>query len=202
VSLHDDWDRHWDDYAASATANPAQEYRRRLILDLLGAGDPPLRVLDVGAGTGDLAAALLAHFPDADLVGLELSRHGVEIAQDKVPRATFLCRNLLEERAPEPRYSAWATHAVCSEVLEHVDDPVRLLANARAHMSEGCRFVVTVPGGRARRSTSISATAVISARTTCSACWNRPASRPTVARPPAFRSSTCTGSWSCFAGDA
>ena len=147
MSLHDDWDRHWDDYAASATANPAQEYRRRLILDLLGAGDPPLRVLDVGAGTGDLAAALLARFPDADLVGLELSRHGVEIAQDKVRGATFLCRDLLEERAPEPRYSAWATHAVCSEVLEHVDDPVRLLANARAYMSEGCRFVVTVPGG-------------------------------------------------------
>jgi SAM-dependent methyltransferase len=143
----DDWDRHWDDYAAAATANPAQEYRRRLILDLLGRSDPPRRVLDVGAGTGDLAAALMARFPEADLVGLELSRHAVGLARDKVRGATFLCRDLLEERAPEPRYSAWATHAVCSEVLEHVDDPARLLTNARAYMSKGCRLVVTVPGG-------------------------------------------------------
>jgi SAM-dependent methyltransferase len=143
----DDWDRHWDDYAGAAAANPAQEYRRRLILDLLARGDPPLRVLDVGAGTGDLASELLARFPEADVVGLELSVHAVEVARDKVPRATFLCRDLLEERPAEARYSAWATHAVCSEVLEHVDDPAGLLANARAYMSEGCRLVVTVPGG-------------------------------------------------------
>jgi SAM-dependent methyltransferase len=143
----DDWDRHWDDYAASAAANPAQEYRRRLILDRLGSGDPPRRVLDVGSGTGDLAAGLLARFPEADVVGLELSRYAVELAEEKVPRATFLCRNLLEERAPESGYDGWATHAVCSEVLEHVDDPAQLLSNARAYMSEGCRLVVTVPGG-------------------------------------------------------
>jgi SAM-dependent methyltransferase len=145
----DDWDRHWDDYAASAAANPAQEYRRRLILDELGSGDPPRRVLDVGSGTGDLAAALVARFPEADALGLELSRYAVEVARAKVPRAMFLPCNLLEERTPESGYERWATHAVCSEVLEHVDDPARLLANARAYMSEGCRLVVTVPGGAA-----------------------------------------------------
>jgi hypothetical protein len=32
-------------------------------------------------------------------------------------------------------------------VLEHVDDPVRLLRNAGAYMANGCRLVVTVPGG-------------------------------------------------------
>jgi SAM-dependent methyltransferase len=143
----DDWDRHWDDYAASATANPAQEYRRRLILGVLSRSDPPRRILDLGAGTGDLAAALVAHFPEAEVVGLELSRHAIDLARDKARRATFLCRDLLEERAPEEGYGAWATHAVCSEVLEHVDDPARLLVNARAYMSEGCRLVVTVPGG-------------------------------------------------------
>ena len=143
----DDWNRHWDDYAASAAANPAQEYRRRLILDVLARGGPPRRVLDVGAGTGDLAAELLARFPQAEVVGLELSRRAVELARSKVPRATFLCRDLLEEQAPEARHSGWATHAVCSEVLEHVDDPARLLTHARAYMSEGCRLVVTVPGG-------------------------------------------------------
>jgi 2-polyprenyl-3-methyl-5-hydroxy-6-metoxy-1,4-benzoquinol methylase len=36
---------------------------------------------------------------------------------------------------------------VCSEVLEHVDRPRELLANAAAYLAPGCRLVVTVPGG-------------------------------------------------------
>ena len=40
-----------------------------------------------------------------------------------------------------------ATYAVCSEVLEHVDDPVTLIRNALRLLAPGCRLVVTVPGG-------------------------------------------------------
>jgi hypothetical protein len=32
-------------------------------------------------------------------------------------------------------------------VLEHVDEPARLLRNALTYLSPGCRVVVTVPGG-------------------------------------------------------
>ena len=41
-----------------------------------------------------------------------------------------------------------ATHAVCSEVLEHLDEPVKLLKNARRYMGPGCKLAVTVPGGK------------------------------------------------------
>jgi len=40
-----------------------------------------------------------------------------------------------------------ATHAIASEVLEHLDDPVTLLRNGMAYMAPGCRVIVTVPGG-------------------------------------------------------
>ena len=40
-----------------------------------------------------------------------------------------------------------AGYAVCSEVLEHVDEPARLLRNARSLLLPGCRLIVTVPGG-------------------------------------------------------
>jgi SAM-dependent methyltransferase len=40
-----------------------------------------------------------------------------------------------------------ASFAVCAEVLEHVDDPTRLMRNARVLLAPGCRVVVTVPGG-------------------------------------------------------
>jgi SAM-dependent methyltransferase len=41
-----------------------------------------------------------------------------------------------------------ATHAVCMEVLEHLDEPVRFLKNAKRYLNPNCKFVVTVPGGQ------------------------------------------------------
>ena len=46
-----------------------------------------------------------------------------------------------------PELAGWATHAVCSEVLEHVIDPVQALANVRPALASGGRLVVTVPSG-------------------------------------------------------
>jgi uncharacterized protein (TIRG00374 family) len=141
----DNWDNHWQNYGEAAEQNPAQEFRRRLVLDQLEA-DEGARILDIGSGTGDLAADLLQALPGTKVVGLELSSSGLEIARKKAPRATFVQRDLLVDGDPAP-YRAWATHAVCSEVLEHVDRPERLLANAVAYLAPGCRLVVTVPGG-------------------------------------------------------
>ena len=45
------------------------------------------------------------------------------------------------------RFHDWATDAVCSEVLEHVDDPAALLRAAHAYLADGARLIVTVPGG-------------------------------------------------------
>jgi SAM-dependent methyltransferase len=144
----DDWDRHWDDYAESAAGNPAQAYRRRLILRLLASDAArPMRILDVGSGTGDLAADIHSAFPSAEVLGLDVSEGAVEYAARKVPNATFLQRDLVRYADADPEHRGWATHAVCSEVLEHVEDPGVLLTNARPYLAPGCRLVVTVPGG-------------------------------------------------------
>jgi SAM-dependent methyltransferase len=44
-------------------------------------------------------------------------------------------------------FAGWATHAVCSEVLEHVDDPVVFLRHAQEYLAPGAQLIVTVPGG-------------------------------------------------------
>lgn len=141
----DDWDRHWDHYAESAQQNPAQRYRRRLILRRLGR--VPERVLDIGSGQGDLAYDIATRFPDAEVLGLEVSGSGVKRSRAKVPRAVFLRRDLLDSSAPAELHGRWATHAVCSEVLEHVDDPVELLRNGSRYIAPTGKLVVTVPGG-------------------------------------------------------
>lgn len=143
----DDWDRHWSEYNSVAERNPAQAFRRRLVLRLLDRSRPPEKVLDIGSGQGDLAADLTKRYPNASVLGLEYSRSGVEISRTKVPSASFVHRDLLTEAEVPEEYRGWGTHAICSEVLEHVDEPVVLLRNARAFMAPGCRLIVTVPGG-------------------------------------------------------
>jgi SAM-dependent methyltransferase len=146
----DDWDRHWDRFAQAATANPAQRMRHRLIARLLQAearAGGNLRVCDFGSGQGDLIFGLSRDLPAAEFVGLELSTSGVEISRRKVPRARFEVADLFARIPEDFGLREWATHGVCSEVLEHVDDPRALLQAMPGYLAPGGVLVVTVPGG-------------------------------------------------------
>jgi SAM-dependent methyltransferase len=145
----DDWDSHWDQYAESAAENPAQQMRHQIIGRLLreNAGPGPMRIFDVGSGQGDLVQMLERLLPGAELAGVELSESGVAISKRKVPGATFLVADIFQAPAALEEFSEWATHAVCSEVLEHVDDPVGFLKCARRYLAPEACLIVTVPGG-------------------------------------------------------
>jgi SAM-dependent methyltransferase len=144
----DDWEGHWRDYTDAAAHNPAQRYRRQLACKLLRdfGCSRGARILDIGSGQGDLAVDLHCSFPESKIAGLELSATGVEVSRRKIPTAQFVQRDLLQRSGAGP-LRHWAKFAVCSEVLEHLDDPGRLLANASEYLAPGCALVVTVPGG-------------------------------------------------------
>jgi SAM-dependent methyltransferase len=145
----DDWDRHWLDFSAAAELSPATRYRRRLALRLLAEDrrNTSVRMLEIGSGAGQFAAEFLTAAPHAQFLGLELSHTGVDIATRRVPAARFLPRDLLARATPDDGVDFRATHALCSDVLEHLDDPALLLRHATAYMAPGCKLVVTVPGG-------------------------------------------------------
>lgn len=145
----DNWDGHWSEFNAAAELNPAQAYRRRLIARFIasGAGRTPKRIVDLGSGQGDLAAELRRSFPAAEILGVELSAAGIAFSRAKVPAAVFLQQDLLREVDRDCPYRSWADYAVCSEVLEHLDNPGLFLRNAAAYLAPGCRLIVTVPGG-------------------------------------------------------
>ncbi len=147
--IADDWDRHWQDFSAAAELSPATLYRRRLSFKLLGIGvrDHSARLLEIGSGTGEFAEQFHARLRRAGYLGLELSRTGVAIASWRVPQAKFVERDLLRPATPDDETNFRATHALCSDVLEHLDNPQLLLRNAAAYMAPGCKLVVTVPGG-------------------------------------------------------
>jgi len=142
------WDRHWDDFAKATRANPGHALRRKLIFRLLGrdAGQPGAAILDVGCGSGDLLCGLRQRFPQAAFAGIDQSRSGLDAAAAKLPGAKLMQFDFANAGAPDD-LQGWATHAVCSEVLEHVDDPVALLKSAGQCLKPGGLLAVTVPGG-------------------------------------------------------
>lgn len=150
AEVPDDWDHHWEVYGEAAEGNPANLYRRRLVLELLGRPPAGSTILDIGSGQGELAIHLATVYPDVTVWGVEYSAAGVErsraAAAERGLGVRFAQRNLLESVTRDPD-QALASHAVCSEVLEHVDDPVALMRHARSLLAPGCRIVVTVPGG-------------------------------------------------------
>ena len=148
-SSPDDWDAHWDQYAESAALNPAQRMRHDLIARLLCETDDTAnsRIFDLGSGQGDLLQKLQPLLPGAEFLGAELSERGVAISRRKVPQATFMVADIFQPPAALSALEGWATHAVCSEVLEHVDDPVSFLKHARKYLAPEARLIVTVPGG-------------------------------------------------------
>jgi SAM-dependent methyltransferase len=146
----DDWDRHWEFYGEGAEGSPVNLYRRQLIIRLLGRPPAGATVLDIGSGQGEFAIHLSETYPDVTVRGVEYSAAGVERSRAAAAAlrtgVSFTQLDLLQPVRLGPGQPA-AGYAVCSEVLEHVDDPVRLLRNSRNLLLPGCRLVVTVPGG-------------------------------------------------------
>lgn len=142
----DNWNLHWERYAPSAEINPAQRYRRDLILREIADCDRE-RFLDIGSGQGDLCALVRHTYPSTQIRGLELSEVGVRVAGQKVPQGFFLQRDLTQNAEVPAEWKDWATVAVCSEVLEHIDHPAAFLRQVMPYLASGARIVVTVPAG-------------------------------------------------------
>jgi len=144
-----DWNQHWDNFDQASSRNPAQRMRHELVVRLLRErlGGDSARILDLGSGQGDLAVILRRQMAGAELVGFELSASGVAMSQKKVPDARFLVVDLFQPPPEAKDFAGWASDAVCSEVLEHVDSPVDFLTASRPYLADGARLVVTVPGG-------------------------------------------------------
>jgi len=145
----DDWDRHWTDFSETPDYSPAVSYRRRVLQRMLGIErhKEGRRLVELGSGSGQFAREFCRRFPLVRFLGLDISQAGVEQARVQTPSAQFEVANLLEPIDQESIRSFGATDAICSEVLEHVEEPERILVNATAAMAPGCRLLVTVPGG-------------------------------------------------------
>jgi SAM-dependent methyltransferase len=90
------------------------------LLNVLPAGPPLQRVLEIGCATGELIAAM----PAAQRVGLDISAANVAAARARFPEVEFHCGDF--RRAGLAGFDA----VILSDVLEHVPDDAAFLRDA------------------------------------------------------------------------
>lgn len=110
------------------------------------------RILDVGCGPGFLMAQLLSARPEVVAHGIDFSPLTVQATRGFMAQQGWADRSQVwvvdAEADPTPpdggaRYDA----VVAGEILEHMPDPTRLIANLEAYCREGGTIVLSVPAG-------------------------------------------------------
>lgn len=112
-------------------------FRRRLLEAVGPVGEG--RVLDAGCGEGFVAAWLRKAHPRARIVGVDRCPEAIASAATRVPGAAFREGDVHRLPFAEGEFDV----VVCTEVLEHVEDPSAVLSELRRVARR--RLVVTVP---------------------------------------------------------
>ena len=95
-------------------------------------------LLDLACGDGMLTALFARHF--RTVVGVDASSRHLTEARARVPGATFH-ESLIEDFESDQRFGS----VFLLDLLEHVNDPVSVLAKAASFLEPGGRLIVHVP---------------------------------------------------------
>ncbi|MEP6583206.1 MAG: methyltransferase domain-containing protein [Ginsengibacter sp.] len=126
--------------------------RLKFIIDALDENiKPNSNVLDVGCGNGLISMSLgkAGH----NVFGIDISEKAIEKAKEKnkLPNVKFEVAGAEQMSETETKYDA----VICSEVLEHLNEPSTLLNYIHKSMKDDGILIVTVPNGKGPRETLI-----------------------------------------------
>jgi len=97
------------------------------------------KVIEIGCGAGDILNKVEA----SDVTGVDISNYILEVGRKRYPRIRFVGGNAedLPEEIGRDKYDK----IFCSEVLEHVERPDRVLAEMSKIAKENSVVVVSIP---------------------------------------------------------
>ncbi len=111
--------------------NPSRIYLRRFLMRASAECLPPARVLDAGAGEGQYAELFAQH-----------TYHAIDLCLGSADCSNVsYVSNLVAIAARDASYDL----VVCTQVLEHVPDPLRVLREINRVMKPGGRLWLTAP---------------------------------------------------------
>jgi SAM-dependent methyltransferase len=146
--VEDQGDTGWSDelealHEESSRDHPIDIWTRRAALARLGPVAKDAVVMDLGCSTGYLLEDLRAAHPSATLVGVDLVASGLAKAHVHVPEALLV----QADACMLPLEDASVDAAVSLNLLEHITQDDRALAELRRVLRPGARAVLIVPAG-------------------------------------------------------
>jgi 2-polyprenyl-3-methyl-5-hydroxy-6-metoxy-1,4-benzoquinol methylase len=130
----DFYDHRW----SAAKVSPAKELRGRVIRELVEReATKPLRVLELGCGTGWLCNELSRY---GECLGVDISPLAIGAAKEAYPKLHFECVDLSDWR-PTDTYDVVLSH----EVIEHLRDQSAHAKVAFEALRPGGLFILTTP---------------------------------------------------------
>ena len=118
-------------------------WTRRAMLTRLGVLPPDATVIDIGCASGFLLQDLHRNAPQVTLIGLDLLGSGLRKAHAAIPEALLL----QADACALPLADASVDGVASANLLEHVSNDERVLAEIFRILRPGARAVIVVPLG-------------------------------------------------------
>ena len=126
----------------------------RWVASLLRTGRVSEPVLDIGCGSGEKLMSHIAPIAK-DYLGID-QPSGIAAATAKFPDGHWEAVDLSAEISEDPVAGQGARLVICADVIEHVDDPHRLLAFLRSMIGPTGHAVISTPDrGRLEKATAL-----------------------------------------------
>lgn len=138
---------HWDDYFGGLRRmNAYTRARYDIVCECVREAKPPQdgRLLDLGCGDGALAGVLHSHLK-LPVVGVDTSEKGLALAKRMFANRGFVGEFRLISSYDTGFQDSSFNVVVCSDVIEHVDDPRAMLREILRVLVPGGRLVITTP---------------------------------------------------------
>ncbi len=127
------------EYDSMDHSGPNESFVERL-LELGARG----RVLDVGCGPGQVALLIAERLPESTVVGIDLARHMLDVAQQR--RSESPVGNRVHFELADAKGLPYPDHAfdtVCSNtILHHIPDPLPFIQEAWRVLRPGGAFLI------------------------------------------------------------
>ncbi|OGD85269.1 hypothetical protein A3B51_02435 [Candidatus Curtissbacteria bacterium RIFCSPLOWO2_01_FULL_41_18] len=102
-----------------------------------------IKILDVGCSSAVLTAEIAKALPKSKVIGLDSYKDAILFARKKYPRLSFVVADAHKIPFRNKRFDI----VVCTETLEHVVDPKRVLAEIKRVLKKDGRAIISMDSG-------------------------------------------------------
>ena len=132
---------------ANADSGHHHKYLINPLLEMVYSAYPPLknqpkpRILDIGCGNGSLTNLIAQK--GYEVIGLEESKSGVQLAKEKFPDCRFIQGSIYD--LPYTEIGEQFDIIISCEVIEHLFEPKAIVRNTKQLLKPNGRLILTTP---------------------------------------------------------